>query len=65
MGLYNCSDCGKEIADGELAWTVTVNQEVFDGEAVDVLDSMCVLSYCETCAKKRDFDQASVPMKQP
>ena len=65
MPIYECEDCGCEIADGQVAWTVTVNKEVFDGEAVEILDSMCVLSYCEDCASRREFDRTSVPLKTP
>jgi hypothetical protein len=46
---------------GETAWTVNVNHESFDGEAIDVLEAVCVLIYCEECAEKRDFSQIQVP----
>jgi hypothetical protein len=61
MAFENCSCCGREIEDGETYWSVSVNQEVFDGEAIEVLDSSMLLVYCQSCASARDFEKTTVP----
>ena len=61
---FFCSDCGREIAEGESYWCINVNHETFDSEAVTVLESTMVECYCETCAGKRNFSNIYVPHRR-
>ena len=58
-----CSECGKPIDANESYWCVTVQNEVFDGQAVTVNDAWSVFVYCEKCAAKKNFEGIVVPSK--
>ena len=58
-----CSRCGTEIPAGTPYWSVTVQHETLDGDAIEVLDAACLLMLCEACAAKSDFERVTVPEK--
>ncbi len=58
---YVCNSCGRTIPPEESKWTVVVNEEIQDEEAITVLDSTWYLIYCRDCQGFYDFPNVSVP----
>ena len=62
---YACSSCGRTIPPEESKWTVVVNEEIQDDQAITVLDSTYYLVYCRDCQGGFDFPNVSVPRLVP
>ncbi len=58
---YVCNSCARSIPREESKWTVLVNEEIQDDEAITVLDSTWYLMYCRDCQGDFDFPNVSVP----
>jgi len=58
-----CSECKKQIAQGETVWTVNVHRELLGDDSILVLESDRSKVFCEDCAESRDFSRLTVPLK--
>ena len=62
MSLH-CTNCQKQILEGEPFWSVNVHNEVFDKNTITVLDALWLVTLCEICAKLHDLNTVPLPMK--
>ena len=59
----SCTRCGTGIPAGTPYWSLTVQHEAFDGDAIEVMDARALAVLCEACAAKSDFERVTVPEK--
>lgn len=61
--VFRCCDCGKQIADNELMWSVNVHLESADDAGVAVHQADCYKIFCEACGHRYDFKRIHIPRK--
>jgi hypothetical protein len=44
-------------------WSVNVHREVLEGGAISVQQADCYCVFCDTCGRKRDFLNMTIPLK--
>jgi len=59
--MSTCTLCHRTIPEGATSFAVTVSEEVFVHDAVEVRDSRLVWQFCESCGRTRDFDALAIP----
>jgi hypothetical protein len=59
--MSTCTLCHRTIPEGATSFAVTVSEEVFVHDAVEVRDSRLVWQFCESCGRTRDFDALAMP----
>ena len=60
---FICSICEGFILDGESMWSINVHNEVSENWVITVLDARSAYTFCEQCARQRDFDNILIPLK--
>ena len=58
-----CKECGKSIMVNERYYLVLYQVEIYDGEAIEVLDSNDIETFCTKCAEKKAFWKIVTPNK--
>ena len=60
---FICSICEGFIFDGETLWSVNVHHETSENWVTTVLDAKSAYTFCEGCARQRDFENILIPLK--